>query len=443
MRTARDQARQVRLGELSPLDLVEQALRRIDAVDDRVKAWVEVDRARALLTARQRYDGSRHGTVVGELVGIPVGIKDIIDVDGLPTRAGAAEFAHYTPVKAATVVERLRHEGAIVIGKTATTQFAYSDPAPTRNPWSLEHTPGGSSSGSAAAVACGMVPIALGTQTLGSVLRPAAYCGVVGLKATHGRVSTAGVIPLAWSLDHVGVLARSVTDAALVLGVIAGHDRADPLSASEPVPDMAPPASPPAPRVGVLRGYGEDRLSAEVRGHVDAVALMLARAGAVVTDVGTPVSVDDVRSVSDVILRYEAAQYHRPNFDRYAAAYAPGIRALVEAGLATPLAAYEAARARQPQLRAALTAAMEGVDVLLLPVAPSTAPKGLGSTGDPAFCAPASVAGLPAIALPSGLGEGGLPLAVQLMGRAFAEPPLLAAAAWVESRLGFAAEPPP
>jgi len=291
-------------------------------------------------------------------------------------------------------------------------------------------------------VACGMVPVALGTQTLGSVLRPAAYCGVVGLKATHGRVSTAGVIPLAWSLDHVGVLARSVTDAALVLGVIAGHDPADPRSAMEPVPDMTPPASPPAPRVGVLRGYGDDRLSSEMRGHLDAVALMLAREGASVTDVETPLTVDDVRSVSDVVLRYEAAQYHRPNFEEHAASYAPAVRRLVEAGLATPPAEYEAARARQSELRAALVSAMEGVDVLLLPVAPSTAPKGLASTGDPAFCAPASVAGLPAIALPSGLGEGRLPLAVQLIGRAFAEPALLAAAAWVESRLAFDAQPP-
>ncbi len=441
MKSAKDTARAVRLGEVSPVDLVEEALRRIDAVDSKVMAWVQIDRPRALLTARQRYDGSRHGTAVGELIGIPVGIKDIIDVDGLPTRAGAAEFAHRAPATAATVVEKLRHEGAIILGKTATTQFAYMDPAPTRNPWNLAHTPGGSSSGSAAAVAAGMVPLALGTQTVGSVLRPAAYCGVVGLKATHGRVSTAGVLPLAQSLDHVGVFARGVVDAALALRVIAGYDPADPGSVDIEVPDFAPRALQAPPRLGVARGLWEALSSEEICRHIDVVGGLLARAGASVSDVPATLSVDDVMAVSNPILRFEAAQYHRPNFERHAAEYGPGIRALIEAGLAMPEAEYAAARAQQPKLRGALTAMLVGVDVLLLPVAPSTAPAGLSSTGNASLCAPASAGGLPSIALPSGLGEGGLPLAVQLVGRAFEEATLLNVAAWVESKLAFDARP--
>lgn len=429
------------MGERSPLDLVEEALRRIDAVDGRVRAWVEVDRSRALLTARQRYDGSRHGTAVGELIGVPVGIKDIIDVDGLPTRAGAPEFAHYTPQRAATVVERLRQEGAIILGKTATTQFAYSDPAPTRNPWDLERTPGGSSSGSAAAVAAGMAHVALGTQTVGSVLRPAAYCGVVGLKATHGRVSTAGVIPLAWSLDHVGVFARCVADAALTLEVIAGHDPADPRSSEAPVPPMAPSGRKP-PRLALLRGFWEARASDEIARHIEDVAVRLASSGATIADVEAPFSIEDVLAISQPVMRFEAARYHRDAFAKHAGEYAPGIRGLIEAGLRTSEQEYEAARARQEDLRAAITALLEGHDALLLPVAPSPAPPGLQSTGDPAFCAPASTAGLPAISLPSGLSAERLPLAVQLIGRAFEEPSLLDAAAWVEARLGFDERPP-
>jgi Asp-tRNA(Asn)/Glu-tRNA(Gln) amidotransferase A subunit family amidase len=441
METAREQAMRVRLGELSPLDLVEAALRRTDAVDGKVRAWVEVDRVRALLTARQRYDGSRHGTVVGELIGIPVGIKDIIDVDGLPTRAGAAEFAHYTPSKSATAVERLRHEGANVLGKTATTEFAFVDPAQTRNPWNLECTPGGSSSGSAAAVASGMVPLALGTQTVGSVLRPAAYCGVVGLKGTHGRVSTAGVIPLAPSLDHVGVLAHSVTDAALALAVISGHDPADPRSSTEAALTMSAPI-PRKPRIGLAAGFWEERVSEEVRTHTEDLARKLADGGADVCGVSPAFSVQDVVDVSNAILRFEAAVGHRRQFDAHAAEFGPAIRRLIEAGMQTGEDDYRAALQRREALREKMVALLDGVDVLMMPTAPSTAPAGLASTGDSSLCAPASTTGLPSISLPSGVGERGLPLAAQLIGRPFEEAVLLTSAAWVEAVLGFDARPP-
>src|SRR2546425_1242608 len=197
-------------GTLSPVALVEACLERIGALDATVQAWVHVDAKGALAAARL----AEHAAVRGPLHGIPVAVKDIFDVAGLPTTAGAPPFAHRRPDEDAASVALLRAAGAIVLGKTHTTQFAYRDPAPTRNPWNLAHTPGGSSSGSAAAVAARMVPLALGSQTVGSVLRPAAYCGVVGFKPTHGLVPTAGVIPLAWSLDHVGVFTREVADAA-------------------------------------------------------------------------------------------------------------------------------------------------------------------------------------------------------------------------------------
>src|SRR5438093_5030514 len=214
----------IRGGTLSPVALVEACLERIRALDGTLEAWVHVDEKGALAVARERARESERAAVRGPLHGIPFAVKDIFDVAGLPTTAGARAFAHRRPGDDAASVALLRAAGAIVLGKTHTTQFAYRDPAPTRNPWNRAHTPGGSSSGSAAAVAARMVPLALGSQTVGSVLRPAAYCGVVGFKGTHGLVPVAGVIPLAWSLDHVGVLARSVGDASLAMSVLAGRE---------------------------------------------------------------------------------------------------------------------------------------------------------------------------------------------------------------------------
>ena len=213
--TAGQIAQSVSSGSSTPQSAVEASLRRIDAVESRLQAWVEVDR-------------SAKAAANGPLAGVPIGIKDIFDVAGLPTRYGAASFAHQTPTADSVAVVRLRAAGAAILGKTHTTQFAYMDPAPTRNPWSLDHTPGGSSSGSAAAVAAGMVPLAIGSQTVGSVLRPAAYCGIVGFKPTFGRISNTGVGHLAPSFDHVGTLTRTVADAALALKVLAGLRRRRP-----------------------------------------------------------------------------------------------------------------------------------------------------------------------------------------------------------------------
>src|SRR5688572_30918643 len=234
---AADAARAVREGSLSCVALVEASLARIRALDAALKAWVHVDEKGALAAARERDDDVRAGRPLGPLHGVPAGVKDIFHVAGLPTTAGARPHLHTRPTRDATSVALLRAAGAVILGKTATTEFAYRDPAPTHNPCNLGHTPGGSSAGSAAAVAARMVPLALGSQTVGSVLRPAAYCGIVGFKPTHGLVSTENVVPLTWSLDHVGVLARSVEDAALAAGVLSASALA--------------PAVPSAPRLAV------------------------------------------------------------------------------------------------------------------------------------------------------------------------------------------------
>src|SRR5580765_6055360 len=210
-------------GSLSPVDLLESCLARIAARDAEIHAWVHVDETGARAVARERHAEARAGRVRGPLHGIPVAIKDIFHVAGATTTCGAAPAFHVAATEDATAVARLRAAGAIILGKAHTTEFAYFEPGPTRNPWNRAHTPGGSSSGSAAAVAAGMVPLALGTQTVGSVLRPAAYCGVVGFKGTYGLIPTDGVVPLAWSFDHVGVFARRVADVALAVDVLAAH----------------------------------------------------------------------------------------------------------------------------------------------------------------------------------------------------------------------------
>jgi len=404
---------------------VAEALRRIDAVEPRIGAWVHVDRERAQSAAAEI---ERTGTPGLPLAGIPVGIKDIIDVAGLVTTAGARPFAHYRAERDADCVSRLRAAGAVILGKTTTTEFAYLDPSPTRNPWNPGHTPGGSSSGSAAAVAAGMVPLALGTQTVGSVLRPAAYCGVVGFKPGHGWTSMAGIIPLAWSLDHLGMFARSVAEVALLYGI---------LRAGQPGPST--PSLQPV--LGIPRTLFEGRASTEMNAHLDAVAGVLSAAGVLSHDVPFPSS-EEWSAAGMPVLATEAATYHEPAFREHADDYGDALKALIERGLATPGTAYVGAQRARAARREGVFALLATVDALLLPVAPTTAPAGLASTGDSVFCAPASFTGLPAISLPSGIGEGGLPLAVQLVGRPGSEIALLELAAKVEALLGFSAEPP-
>jgi len=415
-------ARRIRSGKVSPLELTRACLDRIHALDGTLRAWVHVDETGALALAGQREREARRKRLVGPLHGIPVGIKDIIDVAGMPTKAGAATFAHHAPADDATVVARLRAAGAIVLGKTATTEFAYRDPAPTRNPWNPEHTPGGSSAGSAAAVAARMIPLALGTQTVGSVLRPAAYCGVVGFKATHGLVPADGVVPLAWSLDHVGLFARTVADIAVGLGVVIGR--------AVRVPAVR------APRIALAPELLK-RADAEVAARISAAADRLARAGARIREVKLPASFADLHAAGRTVLEVEAAAYHEPAFRDHARDYGPEIRTCIEAGSRTSATAYVNANRRRLRFRADARALLAGSDVLLSPTAPAPAPRGLGSTGDASLCAPWSYAGVPAITLPIGLAASGLPHAIQLVADADREAPLLGVAAWCERQLGF------
>src|SRR5260370_32939463 len=250
--SATQAARLIRSHELSPVELVGALLARASSVDPRVRAWVTRDPERALAAARAAEAAVTAGAALGPLHGVPFGAKDIFDSEGLPTAAGFKPYASRVPTRDAEPIARLKRAGAILLGKMVTTQFAYADPSVTRNPWADERTPGGSSSGSAAGVAARLVPIALGSQTAGSVLRPAAYNGIVGFKPTHGRIQKRGVRPLSWSLDHVGLLSRSVEDCGLFLAAVSGHDPADPTSSNQPLPALDPEPDPAPPRLGLV-----------------------------------------------------------------------------------------------------------------------------------------------------------------------------------------------
>ncbi len=289
--SVREAAARVRAGRLTATALVEALIRRIEAADSALQAWVAVDRAGALEAAAALDAEAASGRLRGPLHGVPVGLKDIFHAAGLKTTAGARGFADVVPGEDATSVARLRAAGAVILGKLHTTEFAFLDPAPTLNPWHPMRTPGGSSSGSAAAVAARMVPAALGSQTVGSTLRPAAFCGVVGLKPTYGRVSRRGVVPVSWSLDHVGIFARDVADAALLLSALAGRDRDDPGSSPLPPPELdsvvsAAPERPP--RLGLVGEPFLARATPEMRAHLEAVAALLEARGAVVEPIGLP-----------------------------------------------------------------------------------------------------------------------------------------------------------
>ena len=422
----REAAERIREGKVSAVDLADACLARIGALDGKVQAWAHVDEAGARAAARERGVEAARGRIRGPLHGVPIGVKDIIDVAGMPTTGGAKAWAHRVPTKDAPAVTRLREAGAVIVGKTHTTEFAYRDPAPTRNPWNLEHTPGGSSAGSGAAVAARMVPAALGTQTVGSVLRPAAYCGVVGFKATHGLTPAEDVIPLAWSLDHVGVLTRSVGDAALTLGVLAGQElTGGPRSA--PTLALAPELL--------------ERAEPETAAHLRAAAEAFRRAGARIVEVALPPSFARLHDAGLIVLQVEAAAYHAPDFAAHAGEYGPGIRAAVEAGLERRAVEYVHANRARLAFRAAAMPLLERHDALLSPTAPGPAPAGLASTGDAWFCAPWSSAGVPAITLPSGVAPSGLPFALQLVAAAGRESALLGVAAWCEAVLGFSSRP--
>jgi aspartyl-tRNA(Asn)/glutamyl-tRNA(Gln) amidotransferase subunit A len=426
----------IRAGRSTPLDLLDACLAAIDRYEDRVHAWVFVDRDGAREQAARLTEDQKRGQVRGPLHGIPIGIKDIFDVFDWPTAAGSKLWAQSIARKDATVVDRLRRAGAVFLGKTVTTQYASFDPPPTRNPWKLDRTPGGSSSGSAAALACGMCLGALGSQTGGSITRPASYCGVVGLKPTYGRISCAGVVPLAHSMDHPGPMATCVRDLAILLQAISGSDGLDPECDPRSVPDYVASLgeTTKVPTLGRVHCLFDERADPEMRRLMDQVCACLRDRGATVTDLALPASFSEVIARHRTVMAVEAAQFHESRLRRHPEDYGPNISSLLREGLATSAPEYARAKAHQRQLTQEMQACFQSVDALICPATTDPAPDG-HTTGDPAFNSPWSYTGLPCVSFLAGWTPDGLPLCVQLIGPWWHERELLQTAAWCEQAL--------
>jgi len=474
MFTLAEAARRIRAHEFSPLELVRHCLDRIDRLDDRLRAWVVVDRDEALSTAKEMTDEAAHGRYRGPLHGVPLGIKDIIDVAGLPTRAGSPLRENHVAVCDAPVVAALRRAGAIILGKTVTVEFACFDPSPSRNPWdpALEtaprYTPGGSSSGSAVAVAAGMCPGALGTQTGGSLVRPSTYCGVATCKPTFAAVNRDGVVPVSYHFDHVGPIARRVADLELLLrclprsddfgppgapmmppgclghsaGCLGHSASAGPEPSSSGPPLHYGPGTQP-PRLGTLGGYWHDTADENIRQATRAALAHLADAGAALVPVDDQVDLAEIdfsriRPMHRRIMAVEAAAVHRNEYRRQPEAYGPLISQLLDEGLAIAAVDYAAALAELRDYRRRVVRLLDSVDALVVPSTHTTAPPTLAtSTGTSEFQAPWSASGLPVVSIPCGLAPDGLPAAVQLVGPYHSELRLLAIAGWCEAAFDF------
>jgi Asp-tRNA(Asn)/Glu-tRNA(Gln) amidotransferase A subunit family amidase len=376
----------------------------------------------------------------GPLSGIPVAIKDIVATSDMPTTNGSPIYRDHVPTADAWVVERLRNLGATIFGKTVSTEFAWRHPGPTVNPWNSRHTPGGSSSGSAAAVAAGIVPLALGTQTLGSVIRPAAFNGVVGLKPSFGAIPRTGVHPLSPSLDHVGCFARRVDDVALALSLLAASSDSDPHG--RPIPGFhvdADQGLPPLdrPRLAIVRFEKWSEVEPEAQQVFDAAVTKLRDAGALLEELELSELDSSNWNAINTILASEAALIFENLVARYPDRTSDHLKSLVQAGKAHTALEYLAAKALQEKLRSRFSTDISSFDAVLTLPAFGEAPEGLSFTGKAEYCAPWTLLGAPAVTLPAGFGKNGLPLGLQLVGAYREDHRLLRVAKWVESVLSF------
>jgi amidase len=417
--TAAAAARAIRARDLTSEELVASCLERIAERDPQVKAWRYLDPELALEQARAR-DREEPGA---PLHGVPVGLKDVIDTADMPTRYGTPIHEQRRPERDARCVEALRAAGAVILGKTVTTELATWHPAETTNPHDPGHTPGGSSSGSAAAVADAMVPLALGTQTVGSTIRPAAFCGALGMKPTFGAVDMTGVIRTSERLDTIGLFARHPDDLELLLGSLLGT----------PLP---PSPGGGRPRVGLVRTPWWEHAQDSSRHAVEGAAEALRAAGLDVAEAELPHEFDDLPDIQDVVAVTDIARNLRWEFEQHPDLLSDDLRGRIERGLRTPDAEYEAAVAAGDRARAALDGVFSGFDVMLAPAVTGEAPAGLGWTGDPVFVRPWSLLGTPATTVPAARGPAGLPVGVQLIAPVGADRALLDATAELHRALG-------
>jgi Asp-tRNA(Asn)/Glu-tRNA(Gln) amidotransferase A subunit family amidase len=428
----REAAKRIRDGELTASELVRACLTRCSRLEPRIEAWEYLDGERAMERAEALDEGRAKGAALPPLHGLPLGIKDIIHVDGMPTTMGSPIHAREIAAETAPVVQTLDSAGAVILGKTVTSEFAYYTPRKARNPWNPAHTPGGSSMGSAAAVAAGMVPGALGTQTNGSVIRPAAFCGVVGFKPGHGAVDTRGMLAFAPTLDTVGVFTRSVADAATLAAAIAGPQCKvdDEIAALRSPPHLAAVRSP-------VWSAADEAQKAMLAQSITA----LRRAGAVVNETELPDLFARAHDTQRCIMAYEGAvslgSTQRQHRDRIS----NRLNNFLDEGAAISGPSYREALEMRGRLQQEFARFVSGFDAIITPPVCGEAPATLTETGNPTFCTIWTLLGVPAVTIPVGLGPLGLPLGLQIVGGAGRENTALAIAGYCERIIPFAGGP--
>ncbi len=423
-------------GKITSVQLVSACLNRIDAVEDRIGAWTYLDPGNALNQAREADQAMQEGRRVGPLHGLPVGIKDIIDTKDMPTENGTVLHAGRQPTEDASVVTLLREAGAIILGKTVTTELAVYAPAKTRNPCNLNHTPGGSSSGSAAAVAADMLPLALGTQTNGSVIRPAAFCGVYGFKPTHGRISRHRVLRQSGVLDQIGVFASSLEDAALITEQIMAYDDRDPdmRMQARPVLLRSLSQTPPVPpRLAFVKTPMWDQAEPDTK---EAFAGLIARLGDTAAEFALPKIFNDVVEQHRIIMEADIAGSFAAEYERGRDKLSAVLVEMIERGQKVLAVDYNRAVDYKTVLNRAFETVFNRYDAILTPATTGEAPAGLASTGNPVFCTIWTLCGMPAITLPILKGPQGLPLGVQLVGSVGDDARLLRTARWLVETVG-------
>lgn len=429
--SAAEATRLLREGALPVHDYARALLDRVEQVEPRVQAWTYLDAEHVLAQAAEADDRRRHGLPGGPLFGLPVGIKDIIDVAGMPTEDGTVLHAGRMPGQDAALVTALRRAGALPMGKTVTTELATYAAGKTRNPHDPSHTPGGSSSGSAAAVASGMVPLAIGTQTSGSVIRPAAFCGVVGYKPTFGCIARAGVLTQSPPLDQVGVFARTVEDVALLAQVLFGHDERDPHTRARPTPPLRRVAceDPPLPpRLAWVRTPWWERVEADAQAAFGELIEVL---GESVIPFELPASASEVLGWHRTIMEADIAGSYELEYERGRDRLSDSLREQIERGRSVTAVDYRKASARIPLLNDGFDGLFEKFDAILTPATLGAAPKFEAGTGDPLMCTLWTFCGMPAVTLPLLHGANGLPIGVQLVGRRGDDARLLRNARWL------------
>ena len=449
--TLHEVAGRIRAKDVSPVEVTESVLERIDRLNPTLNAYITVMADEALVAARAAEAEIASGRYKGPLHGVPIGVKDLCATKGVRTTAGSKIMAGWVPDEDATVIARLREAGAVIVGKTHMHEWAFGATGlnahygPAHNPWDTERITGGSSSGSGAGVAAGLCFAALGSDTGGSIRMPASLCGIVGLKATYGRVSLKGVVPLAWSLDHVGPMARTARDCALVLNAIAGHDPDDPSSADVAVEDWAAglEGGLSGLRIGVPTGYAYEHAEPDVAAVVSEALATLERLGAEVQQLELPVLADYWGAATSVLLG-EAGAYHKANMEERPQDFGDDVRPRIQLGLDLKATDYVvAARLRDEARRTSDDVLLADVDLLAMPATIRTAVTiDSVTTDDPTLgltrmTAPFDLTGQPAVSVPCGFTEGGLPVGLQLVGRRFDERTVLRAAHAFETESGL------